>query len=174
MDHDREILLETSRFRVVRAAQNLADGGVHYREIVEHPGAVVVIPMIDEQHVCLIENYRLAVGQTLVELPAGTLDPGEDPGTTAVRELAEETGYRAAKMTPLCQFFMSPGMLDERMHLFLARGLTPGPKALEVGEQIRPRIVPWSEAMAMVLDGRIQDAKTLVGLFYYDRIRGDG
>ncbi len=169
-----ELLLDTARFQVVRRAQTLADGGVRQREVVLHPGAVVLLPLLPDGRVCLIRNYRVAVEQTLIELPAGTIDSGETPFETAHRELIEETGYRAASLEPLCEFLMSPGILNERMHLFLATGLTAGEQALEAGEQIERLIVPWDEALSMIDDGRIQDAKTIVGLLMYARrIRGE-
>ncbi len=166
-----EELLVTRRFRVIRQTEPGPDGKLHVRETVQHPGAVTILPLLDDGRVCLIRNYRIAVGQTLVELPAGTLEPGEDPAVTAERELIEETGYRAATVEKLCEFFMSPGILNERMHLFVARGLEPGERALEPGENIESLVVPWADAMEMALDGTIQDAKTLVGLLYYDRVR---
>ena len=143
----------------------------HIRETVQHPGAVAILPLLDDGRVCLIRNFRTAVGQTLIELPAGTLEPPEAPEATARRELEEETGYRAETIEPLCQFFMSPGILNERMYVYLATGLTPGPTRLEEGEQIETWLVPWAEALAMADDGRIQDAKTLTALFWYDRRR---
>ena len=169
MATDPEEILVTRRFRVVRQTQLGPDGKLHIRESVQHPGAVTILPLFDDGRVCLIRNYRVAVEKTLVELPAGTLEPGENPATTASRELIEETGYRAASLEKLCEFYMSPGILNERMHLYLARGLQPGPSALEPGEQIETWVVPWHEAMRMVFDGTIQDAKTLVGLLYFDR-----
>jgi ADP-ribose pyrophosphatase len=166
-----EELLVTRRFRVVRRVETMPDGSRHVREIVDHPGAVAIIPILDDGRVCLIHNYRVAVGRTLVELPAGTLEKGEDPAATAVRELSEETGYRAASIEKLLEFVMSPGILNERMYLFLARGLQAGPTALESGENIQTLVVDWTEAMRMVFDGKIEDAKTLVGLLYFDRMR---
>jgi ADP-ribose pyrophosphatase len=166
-----EELLVTRRFRVVRRVETMPDGSLHVREIVDHPGAVTIIPILDDGRVCLIRNFRVAVGRTLVELPAGTLEKGEDPEATAARELTEETGYRATSIEKLLEFVMSPGILNERMHLFLARGLRSGPTALESGENIQTFVVDWSEAMRMVFDGTIVDAKTLVGLLYYDRLR---
>lgn len=171
---DQEILLETPRFTVVRQRFTLADGQAHVRETVQHPGAVVILPLLDDGRVCLIRNYRTAVGQTLIELPAGTLEPPEAPEATARRELEEETGYRVETIEPLCQFFMSPGIFNERMHVYLATGLKPGPTRLEAGEQIEPWLVEWDEALAMADDGRIQDAKTLTSLFWYDRRRKRG
>src|SRR5581483_7232159 len=109
-----EILLRTRRFTVVRHHETLPDGSVHTRESVQHPGAVVILPLVDAEHVCLIRSFRIAVNETLIELPAGTLEPGEDPAETARRELIEETGYRAAEIKWLSEFFMSPGILNER------------------------------------------------------------
>ena len=168
MDAQGEILLTSKRFRIVRKARRSADGQTHVRDIVEHPGSVVILPLLDDGRVCLIRNYRIAVDATLIELPAGTLE-GEDPLTTARRELIEETGYRARSLEPLLDFFVSPGILNERMHLFVARGLTPGEPELEPGEEIERLEVPWAEALEMIRAGTIQDAKTLVGLLYYDR-----
>ena len=166
-----QVLLETPRFRVVRRQQRLADGQLRPREVVEHSGSVVILPMIDANHVCLIENFRIAVGRTLIELPAGTLEAGEDPAECAQRELIEETGYRAGRIVPLCEFLVSPGILSERMYAFLATDLTAGPMALEAGEQIVTRLAAWPDALAMAADGRIEDAKTLVSLLTYDRCR---
>lgn len=168
-----EVLLSTNRFRVVRRTRTDSAGKSHAREIIEHPGAVTILPLLPDGRVCLIRNYRMAIGQTLVELPAGTLTPGEDPMAAAHRELAEETGYQAESMRHLCSFWMSPGILQERMHLYLATGLQAGRTALEEGEEIQPLIVPWQEALAMTHDGRIQDAKTLVGLLFFDPLRND-
>jgi ADP-ribose pyrophosphatase len=167
---DAPVLFQGRRFRVIRAVQTMPDGTPHVRDIVEHPGAVAILPVIEDQ-VCLIENFRVAAGRALYELPAGTLEPGEDPRVAAERELAEETGYRAEHMELLTRFYTSPGVLSERMYLFLATGLSEGPPAREAGEDIRNHLVPWREALSMAGDGRIEDAKTLVGLLYYHRFR---
>ena len=171
MAGEPEELLRTRRFRVVRHTEQGSDGKVHFRETVQHPGAVAVLPILDDGRICLIRNYRVAVGKSLIELPAGTLEPGEDPAITAKRELVEETGYRAAKVEKLREFFVSPGILNERMHLYLASGLEPGPTALEPGENIQTLLVSVDDAMRMVFDGTIEDAKTLVGLLLYGRLR---
>jgi len=164
-----EQLFQGRIFSVVRHRSQTPDGRSVVREWVRHPGAVVIVPMIDDDHVCLIRNYRVAVDESLIELPAGTLEPNEQPHQTAVRELAEETGYRCQKMQPLLEFNMSPGITDERMHLFLATDLRPGEPSPEAGEQIENLALPWDEAMAMVADGQIKDAKSLVGLLLVDR-----
>ncbi len=171
MSQEPELLLSASRFRVVRQAQVAPDGSIHWRETVQHPGSVAIVPLVDDDHVCLIRNFRVAVGQTLWEIPAGTLDHDEPPLATAGRELIEETGYRAAAIEKLIELSMSPGILNERMHVYLATGLTPGPDALEPGEEITAKVVPWAEALAMIERGEIHDAKTIAGLLFYDRFR---
>ncbi|MGD0899493.1 MAG: NUDIX hydrolase [Thermoguttaceae bacterium] len=168
-----ELLFEGKRFRVERVVQLGPDGAEHAKEIVRHPGAVTILPVLHDGRICLIENYRAAVAQRLVELPAGTLEPGEDPAATARRELAEETGYRAKAIQLLATFYMSPGILDEKMFLYLATGLEPGPAALEAGEDIHVRLATWDEALAMARENRIRDAKTLVGLLYCQAFHRD-
>jgi len=166
-----ELLLKTKKFNIVRETVRTPGGKDKTREIVRHPGACVLVPLLDDGRVCLIRNFRISVAETLIELPAGTLEPGEPPHVTAERELIEETGYRAAKIELLHEFFLSPGILDERMHLYLATGLTPGPTAREEGEEIENLVVPWQEAIDMVFRGQIKDAKTIVGLLWVDRSR---
>jgi len=168
---DDEPLLETRRFRVVRRREQLADGSVRGREVVLHPGSVVVVPFVDDDTVCLVNVVRTAVGRTLLELPAGTLDREEPLAAAARRELTEETGYRAGRVEPAGSFWMSPGILRERMHLFVARELVPGPQALEPGEQITTRLVAWNDAVAMCRDGLIDDAKTVAGILLVDARR---
>ena len=170
-----ELLYQARRFRVLRATQQMPDGSRHQREIIAHPGAVAILPLDDQGRVCLIENYRVTAGRFLYELPAGTLEPGEPPELAARRELTEETGYRAEQLQLLTQFFTSPGILaTSGMYLYLATGLKQGPPAREAGEEIHNRLVPWAEAFDMVRQGRIEDAKTLVGLLYYATFRAPG
>jgi ADP-ribose pyrophosphatase len=169
-----EVLLQTAKFQVVRATQITPSGKSTTREIVRHPGACVIVPLLDDGRVCLIRNYRVAVKQTLIELPAGTLEPPEPPRETARRELIEETGFRAERLEPIHAFYLSPGILDERMHLFLATGLSAGAPAREEGEEIENWPVPWDEAVAMIFRGEIQDAKTIVGLLWVDQLRRAG
>ncbi len=173
---ESEPLFEGARFRVVRAVEATRDGAEHVREIVRHPGAVTILPWLDDSaqdggRVCFVRNYRVAVDKTLIELPAGTLEPGEDPAVAARRELAEETGYRAGQLEWLATFYMSPGILDEKMHLYLATSLEPGPMALDPGEEIETFLVGWDEALRMARDGRIEDAKTLAGLLHFETFR---
>jgi ADP-ribose pyrophosphatase len=138
---------------------------------VVHPGSVAILPLIDDDHLCLIRSRRLTVGQTLIEVPAGTREPGEAPLETARRELEEETGYRAARWEELAQFYASPGILSERMHLFVASQLTSGPPRREANEEIENLVLSWDEAFAMLDRGEIVDGKTMIALLTYDRRR---
>ncbi len=127
----------------------------------------MILPVVDAQQVCLIRNFRVAIDQPLIELPAGTLEANERPLECAARELIEETGYRANQLRQLTSFYAAPGILDEMMHLFLATDLTPGPPQREVGEEIENLVVDWNEALDMIQLGQIRDAKTIVGLLFY-------
>ena len=164
-------LYEGRVFKLAQRRSTLADGKTHTWDVVVHPGSVVVLAMPDDDHVCLIRNHRWVIGQTLYELPAGTLDPGEDPDDCARRELHEETGYVGGRWRRLLEFYSAPGFLTERMHLYLAEEVTAGPAKLEPYENITTEVVPWSRAMQMVADRAIIDAKTLVGLMLFDGIR---
>jgi ADP-ribose pyrophosphatase len=145
-----------------------ADGTIVRRDVVLHPGAVAILPLLDDK-VCLLRNYRPTAQDTLWEIPAGTLEVGEPIIEAAQRELAEETGYRAAHLEFLHAFFPSPGVMNERTHLFVASGLQPGKQALEADEQIEPVLVRWDDALQMVDDGTICDAKTIVALLLWER-----
>jgi ADP-ribose pyrophosphatase len=166
-----EVLIRAKRFNVERVEQVMPDGSRHLRDIVRHPGAVVILPLLDDGRICLVRNYRVAVGQTLLELPAGTLEPHENPAETAIRELAEETGYRAGRIEHILTFYMSPGILDEQMYFFLAEQLLTGPTSLDVGEDIQPLLCTWDEARGMIARGEIRDAKTLAALLHYHTFR---
>ena len=150
-------------------------GKHHRREVVVHPGAVVVLGLLDDQRVLLIRNRRDAVGQTLLELPAGTLEKNEDPINCAGRELLEETGYLAQRLRPIGTYFTSPGVLSEKMYAYAAYDLQQRKSALEEGEEIEVEPTAFDEAIRMIRDGRIQDAKTIATLLTYDRFyRGQG
>ncbi|MFO0924839.1 MAG: NUDIX hydrolase [Pirellulales bacterium] len=164
-------LFHAKRFDVEEVYQKLDDGSLHARQVVRHPGAVVILPLVDANHVCLIHSYRVAVDRWLLELPAGTLEPPEPPLVQAQKELLEETGYRAKRWNAIHTFCMSPGILDEQMHFYLAQDLTPGNPEREVGEQIDNRVLSWSEIDGLLRDGKILDAKTLVVLLWYLRYR---
>jgi ADP-ribose pyrophosphatase len=153
---------------------SLVDGTTAEREVVIHPGAVALVPMVDGGHVCLVENHRYSVGKTLLEVPAGTIDPGESPEVTAKRELVEETGYRAGRIRRLRDWYVSPGVMTERMYLFLCEDLQTGPPQHQPDERLRPVVVPWEEALAMAADGRIEDAKSILALMICDQCRRSG
>jgi ADP-ribose pyrophosphatase len=169
----REIVYAGKRIQVAVETMTGQGGIVVRREVVLHPGAVAILAVPDTDHVCLLRNRRVSVGETLWEIPAGTLEPPEPPAEAAVRELAEETGYRASRWRKLAEFFPSPGILSERMVLFLAQDLTAGAMHLQADEQLVPKTVAWKEAMRWALDGTIRDAKTLVALLMWDRLRND-
>jgi ADP-ribose pyrophosphatase len=139
------------------------------REIVSHGGAVVILAFTPEDHVLLIRNRRYAVGQILLELPAGTLEKNEDPINCAGRELLEETGYLAGRLKVIGNFFTSPGILTEKMYAYAAYDLQQSTAALEEGEEIELLPVPFAEAIEMVRDGRIIDGKTIATLLMYER-----
>jgi ADP-ribose pyrophosphatase len=171
VDQKPAVLLTARRFQVVRLSRPARDGSIHQYDVIKHPGSIVILPMIAPDQVCLIRNYRIAVGETLWELPAGTLEHGEDPAKCAHRELIEETGYRAGKLEKMCEFFVSPGILHERMHLYLATDLQAGVATPEVGEEIQTQVLNLDESLRMIENGQLYDAKSLIGLLLYDRRR---
>jgi ADP-ribose pyrophosphatase len=142
------------------------------REVVIHRGAVALLPMVGPDSVCLVRNGRYAIDRTLLEVPAGTIDPGESPDSTAPRELREETGYTAGRIERVAEWWVSPGVMTERMYLYLCRDLVPGPTDHQPDERLEPVVVPWDEALRMVADGRIDDAKSMLALMIGCRFRG--
>ena len=168
---DDRILYRGRKIDLALRPVTLADGSTAEREVVLHRGAVALLPMLDGDRVCLIRNRRYAIGKTLLEVPAGTIDPGEPPDACAARELREETGYVAGRLTLLTEWWVSPGLFTERMYLFRCDDLRPGRHALEPDEAIEPVEVPWDDAVAMALDGRIEDAKSMLAILYWDRRR---
>lgn len=133
-------------------------------EVVRHPGGAAVVALDDADRVCLLRQYRHAVGDWLWELPAGKLEPNEPPMATARRELQEEAGVMAATWTPLGEVVSSPGVFTEVIHLFAARGLSFGAADTEAHEVLEVHWVPVAEALEWARDGTIRDAKTLAGL----------
>lgn len=155
LDHTREPRGRKGRGPVVR------------REVVRHPGAVAVLAVTPAREIVLVRQYRYAAGEWLLEIPAGTREPGESPEETAHRELAEETGYRAGTLRPLARFFSAPGFCDEFLHLFRAEELTPGNPRPEAGEAIEVVALPIAEARRRFESGAFRDAKTVAGLGLY-------
>jgi len=165
---EKELVFDGKVAKAHRVRVRLPDGAVVERDWIHYRGAAVVVPVLDDGAIVLIRNYRFAVDETLYELPAGMMDrPDEDPAQCALRELAEETGYAAGRIEELGRFFTGPGTCDEIMHAFVATDLTPGEQDLETYERIEVEVVAGSEVRAMVLDGRIHDAKTIAALGLY-------
>ncbi len=144
----------------------LPNGTVAELEIAHHPGGAVVVAVDADDRVCLLRQFRHAAGGWITELPAGKIDNREPPLECAQRELAEEAAVQARQWDSLGQFFSSPGVLTEVIHVFLARGLSPCDAAPEEHEVFEARWVPLTEAAAQAADGRLQDAKTIIGLIW--------
>ncbi|HEX7023244.1 MAG TPA: NUDIX hydrolase [Gemmatimonadales bacterium] len=170
-------LIESSRKyegRVIHVDHDVVrfpDGSTGVLEMVRHPGAAAIVPFVDDPgnpdpRVLLIRQFRHAADGQLWEIPAGTLDSGESPAVCARRELAEEAGMEAASMTRLTTIFTTPGFTDERIHLFVATGLTPVALAREPDEFITVHEKRWSEVGRMIREGKIRDAKSLCALMY--------
>jgi len=155
------------------------DGSTGRLEMVRHPGASAVVPFLDDPRgsdprVLLLRQFRHAASGYIWEVPAGRLDPGESPEDCARRELAEETGMRAARLERLTAFYTTPGFTDERIHLFLADGLEEGSHQREADEFMELCPTRWSATMGMVERGEIVDGKTLIALLYAQAFRGVG
>src|SRR5580698_7898710 len=131
----REIVHVGRKIKVAVDTTTTADGQIIRRDAILHPGAVVILPVLDRDHVVLLRNHRFVIGQTLWEVPAGTVEPDEPLQACAERELAEETGYVAGKWQSLGFLYASPGVMDEKLHLFIAQELIPGPAKPEPDEQ---------------------------------------
>ena len=169
---DRQVLYTGKKLRLElhHLESDVEDEHERYvREVIVHNGAVTVIGFLPDDQILLIRNYRYAIGQILLELPAGTLEKGEDPMNCAGRELLEETGYLAGRMKPLGNFFTSPGILSEKMYAYAAYDLEQQVQALEQGEEITVDPTPYDEAIRMIDRGEIHDGKTIAALLMYDR-----
>lgn len=158
-------------FAVERVAFRDRSGRARERDVVRHPGAVTVIPVLADGRLVMIRNWRVAVGAWLHEFCAGKLEPGEDPAAAAARELEEETGHRASEVRAIGTFFTSPGFADERMHVFEARGLEPVPRRLEPGEEIEVAVRSAPELERMIAAGEVVDGKT-IGAYLLWTLRG--
>ena len=153
----------------------LSDGSEAGREVIRHNGAVCVLPLTDGGDVICVRQYRYAVGQMMLELPAGKLDSAdEDPRSAARRELREETGYTACSLTELGVMYGSPAILDEEIHLYLAEGLVGGEAVPDEGELLETVGIPLSELVMMVLRGEITDAKTQIAVMKAYLLKNNG
>jgi ADP-ribose pyrophosphatase len=167
---DKQTIFSGKRVRMeVHTVENDETGVRHAREVVVHPGAVVVLPLLSDDKVLLIKNRRYTINERLIELPAGTLEAGEEPMNCAGRELIEETGYLAGRIRRLNNFFTSPGVLSEKIFAFVAYDLEQARVDPDEGEEIELLPTEFDEAIEMIRDGRIHDAKTIATLLTYDR-----
>jgi ADP-ribose pyrophosphatase len=169
-----EVVFEGRLFSVVHDKVVEPGGNENERDIVRHNGSAVILAIDNSQSrknpwVVMERQYRHAAGRYLWELPAGKIEPGEDPLAGAQRELAEETGYRARNWSVLAQFWPSPGFVGEWMKLFLAEGLTAGDSLPEEDERIELRLVRLNDVLKMIDKGAIQDGKTLAGILLFAR-----
>jgi 8-oxo-dGTP pyrophosphatase MutT (NUDIX family) len=171
--NSRQILHRSRVFNLIRENVTLANGVTTDLEFVEHPGATAIVAFLDETRVLLLKQYRHALKDYIWEIPAGTLDPQESVMNCAKRELIEETGYSADQWQKLGELTPVPGYSDERIHIFLAGGLQPARQSLDKDEIIHVHTIEFNEALEMIRSGKIQDAKSIAGLFLaFDRLRG--
>ena len=136
------------------------------REVMRHPGAAVILPVTHDGNVVLVRQYRYAAGEFLLEVPAGTIDPGEAPEETARRELVEETGYYPNRLEKLAEFFPSPGVLQELMYLYVATELERREGSLDEDESLEPVEIPVEKALSLEIGKDVRDAKTIIALSF--------
>jgi ADP-ribose pyrophosphatase len=147
-----------------------ADGHVSSREYVRHPGAVMIIPLLDTGEVILERQFRYPMGRAMVEYPAGKIDAGEQPLSCAQRELLEETGYRAERWSYLGGLHNAIGYSDEKIEMFLAEGLKHEGARLDVGETLEVFTMSWQDVLVQVRDGRVTDVKTMLGTLWLEKV----
>ena len=169
---DSEVVFDGRLFDLRLDTLRAPEGHTFRREMVYHPGAVCMIPVAGDGRLLLVEQYRHGPRTRLLEIPAGTLEPGEDPGETAARELREEVGMRAGRVEPLGGFWIAPSWATEYIHLFLCTDLTPDPLPGDEDEDIEVVRLTREEAVAAVDKGRIIDAKSIAGILRWDRLAG--
>lgn len=148
----------------------LPDGRESTREVVVHPGAVAMVPLLGADQVLLVRQWRTAAGRALLEIPAGTLSPGEAPEDCAARELMEEIGYRPTRLTPLFASYLAPGYSSEKLHVFMAEELLPEKLAHDEDENLEIVALNWREIDRMLLAGEFADSKTVSGLLLAQKI----
>jgi ADP-ribose pyrophosphatase len=167
-----QLIFHGNRVDFVLRQMTTAGGKQITREVCLHPGAVIILPVLDDGRIVLIRNRRHTVFETLLELPAGTLERDaagktEDPAGCAARELTEETGYTAEKIEPFGWFYTSPGILTEKMYAFLATGLKAGAQQLEETEEIQTEVFEPAEILRLIRENQIVDAKSIATLLKY-------
>ena len=165
-----EVVFEGRIFNVNRIEVELPDGRPALRDVVRHPGAVAIVALTDDGRICLVRQWRAALDRVTVEIPAGKLSPGEDPLSCAERELREETGLVAERMAYLTTMATTAGFTDELIYFYMATGLSFEESAPDADEFINVDLVEIDELVDAVLDGRIEDSKTIVGALACDAI----
>jgi ADP-ribose pyrophosphatase len=159
-----DTIYEGRAFDVQRVHVHLPDGRNAIYDLVKHPGAVTLVPVDDAGNIWFVRQYRVGVGASLLELPAGTLEPGEDPEPAAAREIREEIGMAATKLQLLGEFYMAPGYSSEHMWVYLATGLRADPLPGDDDEFLKTEAIPVAEALQMARTGKIMDGKSLASL----------
>ena len=167
----KKILFSKGPIHLVDCDIRMPGGGRLSRQILEHPGAVVMIPEVRRGHYILIRQFRFAVRAALWEWPAGGIEPGESIQKAAVRELAEEIGMKPKSLKKIMEFYPTPGVSGEIMHLFLAKNLVPSRAACDEDEEIETREFSLKEIEKMIKHGKIRDAKTILGFYYLNQAR---
>jgi ADP-ribose pyrophosphatase len=157
--------------KVQRDRVRMPDGSTAEREFIRHPGAVVVLPVLDDGRIVLERQFRYPNERVFIELPAGKIDPGEDHLACAKRELLEETGYTATEWRHLCTMHNAIAYSDEHLELFLARGLTAGDAQLDEGEFVEVFTATLDELLGWVRSGEVTDVKTTIGALWLDKLR---
>lgn len=158
--------------KVDKLTVQLPDNATALREVVQHPGAVAIVPIDAENNVLLVRQFRIAANKSLLEIPAGTLEPGEQPDLAAVREMREETGYHPGQIQPIGGIYAAPGYTTEYIHLYYATDLTESPLDQDEDEFIELIRMPYAEALRLIEKGDIEDSKTVAGLLRVAHILG--
>ncbi len=167
---DGALVYEGHFLKVQRDVIALPDGKPAVREFIRHPGAVAILPLFDDGSVLLERQFRYPLDQVFIEFPAGKIDPGEDHLACAKRELQEETGYTATDWQFVCTIHNAIAYSDEHLDLYLARGLTAGPRKLDDGEFLDVYKLPLSDLLEQVRLGQVTDVKTVIGTFWLEKI----
>jgi ADP-ribose pyrophosphatase len=167
---DGEIAYDGGFLKLARDQVRLPNDAVTFREYIRHPGAVVILPVLDDGRILLERQFRYPLNRVFIEFPAGKIDPGEDHLACAKRELQEETGYTATDWQFVTTIHNAIAYSDEHLDLYLARGMTPGPRKLDDGEFLDTFSVTLPELLELVRSGQITDVKTIIGTFWLEKI----
>lgn len=169
-----EVLYRGKIVTLYRDQVELENGAAAVREVVRHHGGVAVLALDEDNSVLFVRQFRYPYGETLLELPAGKLNPGEDPAACGMRELMEETGYEAGTCEFLARVYPTPGYTDEILHLYVAKNLQFVRQKLDEDEFLTVEKIPFEKALALCLDGGITDAKTLISILKYNAVHMRG